>query len=101
MRMHAAGEWRSGPTIAAPYRPASGPPPPAAITGYTAKAVKGGATVVPVPLLWSSAAGRVAIAFSAASFADQPEGAYTFTAAATNADGTGAACSPGVQFTIL
>ena len=74
---------------------------PAAVTGFTAKATNGAVTIVPAPLLWTSAAGRIAIAFPASSFADQPAGAYIFTAAAVNADGTGSQCNPGAQFNIV
>ncbi|KAI7837435.1 hypothetical protein COHA_008747 [Chlorella ohadii] len=73
----------------------------AAVTRFLARAVRGATTVVPSSIKWSTAAsGRVVISFPAADFASKAAGAYSFAAAAVNANGEGPYCSPAVAWTL-
>ncbi len=88
------------PTCSLPAPPRARPAP-AAVTRFLARAVRGATTVVPSSIKWSTAAsGRVVISFPAADFASKAAGAYSFAAAAVNANGEGPYCSPAVAWTL-
>ena len=75
--------------------------PAAAISSFTAQAALGGQAIAPTPPLWTGdTQRRVNITFPAAAFVGRPDGAYTFSAAAINADGSSEACNRPRTFNI-
>jgi uncharacterized coiled-coil protein SlyX len=85
-------------TVDLTIQPSTSTPP---ASGYSAKAVKGTTAVTPSVKRLTTGSAGVVISFPAADFASKPTGAYTFIAAAANANGFGPFCSPGVSWMLV